>query len=322
MKIRAVKLVLTLGDGKFSNGENQKTIYSVSLAGYLHTQINLERNMGINGNNATINIFGMTIDDCNSLTILNPDSLSVSNLSNQVEIYAGYLNTESYPITNPDGTYNQANIITLCDILPEVFLGKVISANPNYNDPNRPFIIQAMISGASSYKILEPLSISTPQSLTTVLTTMIASVNKVDKNRQYVLGSIVPETIIQSGVYNADFNTILYAICQDYGYQEHRKFEGKKVIISLSQLGVGLDSTTSILKADDGSCTGMIGYPMSAPFGIIVQTYYNPDRNVGEVVTLESWAKIYNANWRIWSISSVLCTQDEQWQSVLVLYQG
>lgn len=317
MRTRALKFVLTLGVSKFSNGTNQKIIYSTSLPGYLHAQVNLERTSGTNGNNTIVNIFGMLIEDCNSLSILNPDSLSVSDLTNQIQIYADYID----PKPNPDGTYNEKKVTQLCDNMPLVFLGQIISASPNYNDVNRPFTIQAILAGASSYKLLPATIIKSPQSFSTVVSTLITKLNKIT-NSNYVLGSVVPQTQVTSGVYNNSFMQQLEALCNDYGYKRWDHWDKGKCILDFTQVGTGLDVASSDLAPDEGDYTGMIGYPISAPFGILVKTYYNPNRNVSEVVNLTSWATIYNGNWRIWSVSSALCTQDENWDSTITLYKG
>lgn len=322
MRVKAMKVVITLAGGTFANGTNQKIIYATSLPNYLHAQAIINRNTGINGNTCNLTIFGMTVEDCNSLAIINPDALSVSNLNTQLEIYADYID----PPANADGSYDQDYIIQLCDVLPMCFLGQVISGSPNYNDVNRPFTIEAMLAGASSYKLLNTTVAgsttfkSLVQSILDVFD-LTKSVLPTDAEISYTLGTVVPDTVVTNGIYSGSLHTQLQQLCHDYGYQYWESMTKNDAIqLNFTQVGIGINST-SILKPDDGSCTGMIGYPTSSAFGILVVAFFNPTRQVGSCVTVESSATIYNGDWRIWSSQSMLSTQEDAWQSTFLLYE-
>lgn len=317
LKIKAMKVVLTLQRDKFPNGSNTKTIYSASLPGYLHIDALINRQPGWEGNNAIVTIYGMTVEDCNALTRYN--TLNVE-WYNQVQVFADYIDVTA----NQDGTYSQEAVIAACDKLPLIYMGIVISAGANFNDPNRPFTIQSTIIFQALAALGNSTSINQPTTLSAAIQSMINDENNTNPELKYKLISIFPvEQQINNANYIGSFASKLKQICTDYNYQVFQTFENDGTIgLVINQVGITNDATPKTLSSQ----TGMIGYPIVMPFGIMAKEFFNPNTNVNDVIYLDTDYTAINSskagNYVIWQMSSNLQTNGSYWDSSIVLYNA
>jgi len=320
LTVRALKIVLTLGTDTFQNGANQKTIYSASLEGYLHIDASIELNAGIDGSVAIIAIYGQTVDDCMTLTRFNPDYQNGKPFSNQIEVYAGYIN----PTPNQDGGYDQTQVINLIEKLPLLYLGVIISASANFNDVNRPFIIQSNISGQSIYKLLPSTSIVAESPFSIVAQQIIKVANNNGFNFEYggIFSPADPQ--VNNGVYNGSPFKQLLALCHDYGFEMivGHGTQSSKLGYKLSfiQLGIGVKNMNPTILAPAENNIGMIGYPITQPIGLLVKEFFNPNRKINDRIELKSYYTALNGIYTVFQSASFLQTHGESWESTLTIY--
>lgn len=316
MKIRGMKIILTLDRNSFpNNGANTKTIYSASLPGYLHIETTLTRLPAWQGNTATVVINGMTKEDCEAATKFNTINIQFYN---QIQIFAGYL--EQIP-ANPDGTFEQDTVIAAIDNLPLVFLGQLVMAAPDYNNPNRPFVIQALLMTQALATMSTTTSINAPQQLSTVVNSMINTYNSTFPQITYRLNEIYPDAQVNNAHYLGSFSQQLQALCNDYGYQIRVDFPDTPIsneqIITLTKIGTAPPNTSA---QDLMTSTGMIGYPRVLPFGILALEFFNPTRSINDLINLQTDFTAIQGQYYVWQIQSVLHTHGDSWESALTLY--
>ncbi len=312
MRIRAMKIVLTLQQGSFPNGNNVKTIYAASLPGFLHAEANIQRMPAWLGNTAVVVIYGMTDYDCFQATKYN---ITIDrSYYNQVQVYAGYLENIS---ANNDGSYTQGIVTAAIDKLPIVFLGQVASAGADFNDPNRPFIIQAVVTTQALSVINQPTSVSIPTNLSTIIQGMITTQNNTNPQITYNLSSVSPDTVVNNAHYSGSFSSKLQQICSDYGYQFRIIMTSTNIQnIEVTKIGTSLGSNATTLS----SSTGMIGYPTVLPFGIAVREFFDPNRSINDRINLETFYTPLAQTYYVWQMASILQTNGDAWESNLTLY--
>lgn len=317
MKIRAMKIVLQLQKNKFPNGADTKIIYSASLVGYLHCEVNINRQAGWYGNTAQATIYGMTNDDINTMSKYNDFYLTIEN---QMRIYAGYIDVQP----NTDGTYNNGAVNNAIDQLPLIFQGAITNAGVDYNNVDRPFTINCIISLASLTSSINNLSINSPQSLSTVLSTIVNNYNSTNPNAiQYAIGNLGNATDVYVNnrhVQGANFITQITDLLNDYGYYALIRYSNNVNYIDVYLIGQG-SGKVSILS----SATGMIGYPVIQAIGISAREYFNPARSVGDVITLQTYYTALDSstqgNYTVWQQNIILQTMGDYWDSNLVMYK-
>jgi|GEM_PF-6161518 hypothetical protein len=319
MKIRGMKIVLTLEKGTFpETGANTKTIYTASLPGYLHIEANINRLPAWQGNTASVIIYGMTKDDCIAATKFNPINIQFYN---QIQIYAGYLDGV---VQNPDKTYDQDSVIAATNNLPLVFLGQLVMAAPNFNNPNRPFVIQALLMTQALATLNQTTSTNNQTNLSIIVNSMITSYNGTSPAPQivYQLDAVYPDTVVNNSYYVGSFAQQLQQICEDYGYQIRISFPNNAIdqntqLITLTKIGTAPPNAP---VQDLNSETGMIGYPEVMPFGIMAREFYNPLRSINDQINLQTNFTAIAGNYYVWQIQSILQTHGDLWESTLVLY--
>jgi hypothetical protein len=318
MKIRAIKIVLTLQIGEFpdSNGSNTKSMYSCSLQGYLEIDCALQLFPNYMGNTALVNIYGMLDSDCFAAMKYNVDPL-YQPWYNSITISAGYIT----PQQQTDGTYLQTDVKAAIDNLPIVFQGEILSAAPNFNDVNRPFIINSVSAFQASNVIIASTSLNNSTTVSGAVQSMITTWNNTSNSQyQYQLGGIDVDTIINNGHFIGSFIQQLNKLCQDYNYQYRQVFSTTTPNVRqifLSQIGnVQQNTNPQILS----NYTGMIGYPEVLPLGILVKEYFNPARNLNDRIFLSTYVTPLSDNYyNVWQVQSLLSTRQEEWESVLTL---
>lgn len=311
LKIRGMKIVLTLQQSQFPDSvDNVKTIYSASLPGFLHTESYISRMPAWIGNTAVVVINGMLFEDVIALTKFNPFYTSYYN---QIAVYADYL-TEVYP--NADGTYSEDNVIDAIDKLPLIFLGQISSAAPDFNNPNRPFIVQALVTYESLITVLNPVAISQKQLMSTVVKNLIADYNATDPQILYEFGKVDIDFYVSNIYQNASsFTNQLKQICDDYGHSVILSPSDGKLIVDVARLGFSNGREAKVLQAPQ-----MIGYPTVMPNGIMAKEYFNPQRNVNDQIIINSYFTPLNGQWVIWQIQIALQVMGEAWESALTMY--
>lgn len=309
LKIRAVKVVLTLEKSTYSNGLNTKTIYSASLPDYLHTEVMIQRTANFQGNTAVISIYGMLLDDVFDATKFNPSEVL---LYNTVSVYAGYIN----PRANEDGSYNQGDVEIECDKLPLIWLGSVLCAYPDFNDVNRPFIIQSNVNVSALSTNIQALDINTQVTLSTAVKTIVNNYNDTQPNILWKLINVIPDCQVNNAHYTGDARTQLTQLLESYNYQvrfvpEDDNAQG----LYISQVGINYADNPSDLSSD----TGMIGYPTVLPFGITVKEYFNEERSINDVINLQTYFKPLEGKYYVWQESILLQTNGDEWSDTLML---
>ena len=325
MKIRGMRITLTLQNKSFPNGGNVKTIYTASLPNYLHADVVLQRMAGLSGNTAMINIYGMLLEDCFALTKLN---LLNYQYENQVQIAAGYINVEP----QLDGTYSQDDIIARCKELPVIYLGQVMSAGVNLNNPNRPFSIQSIFSAVALTTMVPPVSINEPQDLDVVVKSILQQYNATKPQTRYELISVYPTQIVNNAHYAGSAMENLQQLCDDYGYQFNLVPSNDITVIGITVTRYGMNTRIPSKQFNEGiktlsAANGMIGYPERIPFGIVVKEYFDPTRAVGDTINLQTYYKSLDSkesgvNYTVWSMQSILQTHDAEWSSTLTIYDS
>ncbi len=323
MKIRGMKIVLTLQRGTFnSQGANTKTIYSASLPGFLHIDVALQRLPAWQGNSAMISIYGMTLEDCFSATKFN--SINVAYY-NQVQIFAGYLP----PLTaNRDGSFNEIDVTNAIDQLPIVFLGQILTAAPNLNNVNRPFIIQAVLITQALATMGSSLNNNVQTNLSTVIKSIINSYNSTLPQIEWQLNNVYPDQQINNAHYTGSPAQQLQSLCADYGYQIRVSFPNLQdpAATQIQTLDITKTGTAPPNSPIDilNSSNGMIGYPNVAPFGIQVREYFNPLRSINDQINLQTYFTPIDSsiagNYFVWQILSILQTHGDEWESQITLY--
>lgn len=315
LKIRGMKVVLTLQKGAFPahGGANVKTIYATSLPGYLHVDAMIQRLPAWLGNNAIVTIYGMTKDDCEAATKFNSINIQYYN---QIQIFAGYIS----PTPNKDGSFDQQAVIAECDKLSQVFLGQILSAGVDYNDPNRPFVLQANVTAQSVVRILQSTVTNTSHNFSQVVTTMITTHNNSNPQIRYELDSVNPDQIVNNCYYTGSFKQQLETICTDYNYQFNILMPSTNSPntqrLEFTKIGISTGRTKTTLN----SSTGMIGYPTVLPFGIAIKEFFNPRRSINDNITLDTYYTPLKGNYYVWQMQSQLQTNDAAWETTLTLY--
>jgi hypothetical protein len=310
LKIRAVKVVLTLERGAFFNNSNTKTIYACSLPGYIHVDATVQRMPSYFGNNAVVTIYGMTKDDCEAATKYNTLNMQFYN---QVEIYAGYIDSK-FGDTNKFG---QSDVEEAMDLLPEIFVGAVMTAYTDFNDVNRPFIIHSNFMAGNIARLMQHTTINNQTNFSQFAQSIINNFNHSQTLVKWNLGGVFPEQIINNGSYSGTHIQQLHALCHDYNMQMIMNVgKDNSINITFSQIGYNNGGQKFILNTE----TGLIGYPVALPFGIAVKEFFNPQRNVNDSIKLETYYKALAGDYYVWQMQSVLQTMDDLWESSLTLY--
>lgn len=312
-----MKVVLTLETGGAgfpeAQGANTKTIYSASLPGYLHVEANIQRFPEWLANTAVVAIFGMTDDDCFAATKYN---ITVDRpWYNQIQIFAGYLDNA---VQLPDGTYSQDAIISEIDKLPLAFLGEIVSAGADFNDTNRPFIIQANITLQALSVLSQSTSVNNSTSMATVVQNMAAAYNSTNPQIKYQLRSVTPDQIINNTHLNGTFVNQVQQLCNDYGYQLRiiNSNQPNTQLLQITKIGNAVTGNTQILSPDNG----MIGFPVVLPYGIAVREFYNPNRSLNDLISLQTYYTPLAQNYYVWQMQTFLQTLGDSWETVLTLY--
>lgn len=323
MKIRGVKLVLTLQKGNFPEitGSNEKTIYAASLPGYLHVDINLSRLPALlGGNNSVVTIYGMTTADCFAATKFN--YTIESPYYNQIQVYADYIN----PPVQTDGTFLQSDVITELEKLPLTYMGQIISAGADFNNPDRPFVIQSVVSLQAVSTYVFPSVFNSTTTFSAAVQAMINNYNNSFPTPTivYQFGSVFPDSVINNGSYTGPFFRQLNQICNDYSYQVRMSLPTNAItpnvqVLTFTQIG----SSSEVAPQDLSTETGMIGYPTILPFGVAVKEYFNPRRSINDIINLITYytplASTAAGNYYVWNVVSHLQTNDEEWSNTLTL---
>jgi len=310
MRVRAMKVILTLQKNTFSNGLNQKVMYGCSLPNFLHMEANIQRLPASQGNTATVTIYGMLKDDIESATKFNPDFLQYYN---QVEIYAGYLD-----FTAGGFTYKTTQDVKdrIDNVLSLVFMGLILTASADFNNPNRPFTIQAGAFAQSVYTMRQVSVVQNQTTFSAFLKNIFIQAQNDGLNVK--LGTVYPDPVIIDGIYSGSFLQQITQLCHDYNMQFFMTSydDNKMQIYSFSRIGYGgnADYTTNLSVEN-----GLLGYPTAIPRGIIVKEFFNDKRHVNDAVTLSSYYASLSGKYYVWQIQSVLQTNDELWESTLVL---
>lgn len=313
LKIRAMKVVLTLQKGTFHNDTNIKTMYGCSLAGYLHMDASIQRMSSFTGCNAVIDIFGMLLADCESATKFNPNAVDIK-FYDQVQIYAGYIDSKYGDTT----LYNISDVEKAIDQLPIVFSGLVITAYTDFNNPTRPFKIQANLYAGNINKIMNSTVVNTQTNFSSIVQSIINNFNNSQSLVKWYIKSIFPiDVTVNNGVYSGTHIQQLQALCVDYNM--HFTFtlpDAQGVGISFSFIGYNANSQQQFTL---NSQTGLIGYPTVIPFGLQAKEFFNPNRNINDKIILETSYKALAGTYYVWQMSMILQTNDEMWETTLTL---
>lgn len=311
MKIRALKIEVIFDKELYPDGlSNTKTIYSASLPNYLHCEVYLNRLPGWLGSNASVVIFGMLNEDITAMTKFNP---IFTNFSNQVNVYAGYIDI----VPEPDGSYSQDRVTNAIDLLPIIYMGQIVSAGADFNDPNKPFVIQTNVTTQAITTINDSFSVNEKTNASAVVTQLIDQFNNSSEQIQYKLKSISPDTIVNNIHYTGSFESNLKNFCQDYGYQMIvEPSTNSTQLITITRLGQSASDEVNILSPE----TGLIGYPTIQPLGVLATEYFNNTRSINDKIALDTTYTPLRIDWYVWQMQSTLMTQGEKWESVLTLY--
>lgn len=310
MKIRAMKIVLTLQFDVFPGKGNTKTIYCTSLPNYLHAVAAISRLPQWQGNTASLAIYGMLVEDCFSLTKFNTMNVAFYN---QVNIYADYIEVDQ----ESDGGYDQVKVQAACDKLPLIYMGQVINAGVDFNNPDRPFVIQSNVTVQSLAVVTDSTSVNDTANLTTVVNSMIATYNATKPQIKYQLKAVLPEQIVTNTHLVGSFASQLQELCSNYDYQIRTEFSEDNIqLLTLTKVGTSITSQAQPLNVD----SGMLGFPVTISFGVAAKEWFNPFRGVNDLVDLQSYYTPLNGQYYVWQQQIVLQTQGELWESSLTLY--
>ena len=321
LKLRGIKIVVTLSDnrGTFEDNANQKIIRTCSLRDYIHAQVNIHRQIDFQSNNAQITLFGLNVDDIEILTKYNLNYASIQ-VTDSVQIYAGYLDSIQ---ADTDGNIDTQLIDDAIDKLPLVWNGQIISAYPNYNNPERPFIINSIVY-VNQLITLRKSNNNTQTLFSTAVQRVITEANAGQTNIKFNLLYISQDTTITDYTDDGGLSAIEYLteLASNYGYQIVQNYNKSNVnLIDISFYSVFYPDTTGrapqILSKDNG----MIGYPQIQDFGLQVVEFFNPARRLFDSIQLQTYVKpLNNKILNVWQQQISISTHDEAWDSTLTLY--
>lgn len=291
---KILQVALQLGTGSFGDtGADTITIPSADSPKNLRISATVNKAGGLTMNTATINIYGLTLDQMNQLSQLKQPIASAR--TNTITLSAGDTETGLATVFTGNITESWPNM----EGAPEVFLA--ISAQTGVVDALRPI-------PATSY--------SGPTDVATIIAGLAEQMGLGFVNNGV---SVILPTPYFPGTARDQANAAASAaginIAWDDGTTNQQGGTANNPTVpSGTQAGSGLPKI--IIYPKGGTIggqvplispeTGMIGYPTVTPAGIIVQSVYNPNLAFGGSFECKSSLTIANGTWGIFNLSHEL----------------
>lgn len=283
-----IKLIMDKGQfpgaaGSANENANVKIINCNSGIGNITADANINIGGGFNPSSANVVIYGLLESDINAYSrYSNPFEM----FANSIEIYAGYaLGDNGLP--------------------PLIYVGQIIMAGADLNNPNRAFIIKSMTSVINQNTVSQPTNPKGQIALNDLFGSIVAQQQGLSYTPNNVTG------FATSPVYTGSVIEQLQQATADYSYQ--MKVLNNQVLIAPK--GQPFISQSASLNASNG----MLGYPAVTEFGIDVRCRFNPSIQFGQSINIESRLNIANGNWWINGMSHVLQNQGAKWETLLHL---
>lgn len=291
LKARYMTAKFTLSQGVYPNSGGSQTLFVPlnSTVGNLYGEINIRNEIGLNNNSAAISLFGLENETIKTLSRINLNSNYDLWTDNQVDIYAGYV------LDSDSG------------LPPLVYTGQIRSAGADYNNTERPFVVQSLQGGVSRNVVSPPTSISGNISINDLLKSLA------NRNGSNYVGNGVTGSV-SNIAYDGSLIQQIEKICRDYNLVKNWDFT--KNILYVSPSGTALSNQVYELNVN----TGMIGSPQPLEDGVSVAAYFNPSLVLGQTVNLTSAYYDYvNRPWIINAMFHILQNRGTDWLTVMTL---
>ena len=333
LKIRCIRLLITLNTKTFNDNYQTKEIIAYSLPNSLHIDVNISKPNAVYSSTATVTIYGMNLEDIFSATKFN---IVNATYENEIQIYAGYI-SQDYINTLPENFKCSDLDDFVRNNISLVYGGQMVTAGVDMNNVNRPFTISSVMTGISSLQQLQNYDHSNGKltSFSTVIKNIVALYNNtVEKSNQYnVLFSQyyanrnIYDKKINIGVYGGSLLKQIKAICNDYNYT--LKIDGNDIYIGTPSLSFG--DNPKLLNADNG----MIGYPDFSNTYLNAKMYFDNSILTGDFIYLDtqytplnnypytSLKQGNNDKYQIWSSDIALSTMGNNWfnKMTIIVYK-
>ena len=248
LKIRCIRVEITLDQTAFGGAIKTKEIVGYSLPDSLHIRAEIKQQWSLFGNTANLTIYGMKIEDVFEIAKVNPFNWTYQNL---VRIFAGYIEVED--------EFDKSQLQAQARQLPLVYFGSVANAGADFNDKNRPFRISCVTAGVVSLYTLPAYYHTRTTSSRAVIQDIVASYNQANNDDYQVTFSefFLSQQVAQLQYPSQSLTAMLTQFCNDYGY---------KYVIDNKNIKVTSFNTPFSSEAKTiGVAQGMIGYPTARP---------------------------------------------------------
>jgi len=278
------------GTDKEGNPLNVKIIRGNSDSNSLTIEANINKtSTSFMQSSATVIIDGMTVDDINTLSLMQ-FQVGVNEGYNIVEIYAGYdLNSDGLP--------------------PLAYRGQIYAAYPDYNNANRsrPFKVMSLY-GITYQNADDNGHISVKGEVK--LEDLFKQIASQFKGLQFVGNNLFGYSSTNPRYEGTPVQQMDKA-CADYGY--HWKADDTSILVAPKYQPFYPNEIIEI-----SSDNNMIGYPTAVPYGFQVMVRYTPYLKFGQVVKIKSLMPFANNGaWYINGIQHILTNHSNQFMSIL-----
>lgn len=207
----------------------------------------------------SLKIWGMTLDQMNSLTVFGP--IMQERRYNEIYVHAG----------------NEGETLSL------VYAGCIYDAYANLNgSPDVPFIIRAMTSALDQVRVVSGRSHSGGVDAAVILEDLAKEMGKTFENHGVSI-------ILRDRTYTGTALTQAAEVARDAGVNIN--VDRNKLII-WPRDDFKRDEAVIVSPA-----TGMVGYPAFSGKGIMCTTLYNPNIVCGRKIKVESSLTVANGEW-------------------------
>jgi hypothetical protein len=261
-KERLIDITLTLGQGSFGDGQNR-----VKISG-LRTRVRVDKAGGILMGTASIDVYGLPLDQMNKLTVFGPYPYMKANGPNTVVVEAG---------DEEDG-------------MAIAFQRNVSSAWADFNSmPEVPFHIEAQAGFIESMQKVDPTSVNGSADVAALMSKLASKMGRNFEN---------------SGVASTVSNPYLYGSARQQAMQLARAAGigvslDDPLILAIWPRNGKRGGQIPLVSKD----SGMVGYPSFTNLGVMVKMLYNKNITFQGQMQIESAVKPANATWTIFSIS-------------------
>ena len=293
LKVRHCVIKLILDSGSFPSGDEDnpaiKTIYSNSDNNSLAIEALISKQEGFMANRADIRITGMNKSDIEAFSRFKM-YVNTPVASNYVEVYAGYdLNSDGLP--------------------PFIYKGTVLTAYPDYNDPNRPFIIASLTGFSTQNATAKAVNLKGTITLDDLLRNIISNYGGFSY-RPYMRF----DTVVRNANYDGSLDEQLDKICKHYGLIHKQSDDGRSILVT--KIGMPYLQEQLTISSDNY----LLGYPIVMDTAIMLKVRFTPAIQFGQKLSIKSYMSLANGdNWYINSIVHHLQTQGDSWESILVV---